>query len=63
MPAITPCINACILDPATGLCRGCGRSADEIAAWSTMNDTDRMRVMSELPQRMANSPAPVDSAE
>jgi predicted Fe-S protein YdhL (DUF1289 family) len=33
MPISTPCIRVCILDPDTGLCEGCGRTSEEIAAW------------------------------
>jgi len=29
----TPCIHVCELDPGTGLCRGCHRTAEEICAW------------------------------
>jgi len=32
MPISTPCIRVCILDPDTGLCEGCGRTSEEIAA-------------------------------
>lgn len=47
----TPCINVCVLDQATGLCRGCGRTVDEIASWARMSDAERERIMNELPQR------------
>ena len=34
-PAIeSPCNKICTLDPASGLCIGCGRSLAEIARWS-----------------------------
>ncbi len=29
----TPCIHVCVMDEATGLCRGCHRSAAEICRW------------------------------
>ena len=51
----TPCINVCILDPASQLCRGCGRTLDEIGRWATLTDVERRRVMAELPQRLAES--------
>ncbi|HVY01132.1 MAG TPA: DUF1289 domain-containing protein [Pseudorhodoplanes sp.] len=56
----TPCINVCILDPRTGLCRGCGRNADEIAAWAAMSEAERIRIMAKLPERMAASRAPAE---
>jgi uncharacterized protein len=40
------------MDPASGLCRGCGRTLDEIGAWSSMRDAERRSIMSALPERM-----------
>jgi predicted Fe-S protein YdhL (DUF1289 family) len=52
VPAVsTPCINVCILDPLTALCIGCGRTAAEITAWSTISEAERIAVMAELGQR------------
>jgi hypothetical protein len=47
----TPCIKVCVLDPASGLCQGCGRSLDEIARWGTMSGEERRRIMEELEGR------------
>ena len=52
MAASTPCTRVCILDPATGLCEGCGRTAGEIAAWSTMTEEARLAVMAQLQTRI-----------
>ena len=49
----TPCDKICILDDASGLCRGCGRTVDEIARWTAYNDAERARVMAQLPRRLA----------
>ncbi len=49
----TPCIKICTLDARQGLCLGCARTIDEIARWSTMSASERTRVMSELPARLA----------
>jgi uncharacterized protein len=54
----TPCIKVCTLDPASGLCLGCGRSLDEIARWSALDDGERGRIMAALPQRLARLKAP-----
>ena len=48
----SPCVKICLLDPASGLCSGCGRSLDEIADWPHLRDEDRRRIMAELPERM-----------
>jgi uncharacterized protein len=49
----TPCIRVCVLHPALRLCVGCGRSLDEIARWIAITDTERSRIMAELPPRLA----------
>ncbi|WP_112186173.1 DUF1289 domain-containing protein [Ralstonia sp. GX3-BWBA] len=50
-PVSSPCISVCKMDEAHGLCIGCMRTIDEIAAWSTMNDTARQAVWKTLPER------------
>ena len=52
-PVASPCINICTLDPASGLCAGCYRTLDEIAAWGALDDTARRAVLAELPGRRA----------
>ena len=49
----SPCINICQIDGATGLCGGCLRTLNEIAAWSTMNDAARRDIWLRLAQRRA----------
>ena len=51
--ASTPCVQVCVLDPATGLCEGCGRTLDEIAAWSALSEAERRRIMADLDRRRA----------
>ena len=54
MPAIeTPCLKICVLEPGSKLCRGCGRTIEEIAGWSAMSDGERRRIMALLPARLA----------
>jgi len=48
----TPCEKVCIVDPASGLCRGCGRSLSEIERWTAYSDGERRRIMTELPDRL-----------
>jgi predicted Fe-S protein YdhL (DUF1289 family) len=58
-PVGSPCINVCRIDPLSGLCLGCWRSLDEIAAWSTLDATARRAVWLQLPAReRAHAPAP-----
>ncbi len=48
----SPCIKTCVIDATTRLCEGCGRTIDEIAAWSTYTSQHRRRIMAELPNRL-----------
>jgi predicted Fe-S protein YdhL (DUF1289 family) len=54
----TPCIKVCTYDPAAGLCRGCGRSLEEIAAWASMRADERERVLEQLPERLRRLSSP-----
>ncbi|PRY95426.1 hypothetical protein BCF33_1046 [Hasllibacter halocynthiae] len=47
----SPCVKVCLIHPAEGLCTGCLRTRDEIAAWSRMTPEARRAVMDELPGR------------
>ncbi len=49
----SPCVRICVIDAATGLCTGCGRTLDEIARWSGMNEAERRAVNAGLPSRLA----------
>ncbi len=51
----SPCIKICTLDARSGLCLGCGRTVEEIARWTAMSTAERIRVMDELPDRLARS--------
>jgi len=46
----SPCIGTCTLGPQ-GLCVGCFRSADEIAAWLSLSAAMRIAIMHSLPER------------
>jgi len=51
----SPCNRVCTLDPAAGLCLGCGRSLDEITRWTQMTDAERARVLVEAGRRRSAS--------
>ena len=60
MPKVsTPCINICVLDPLSALCLGCGRTSEEITAWATMSEPERIAVMARLDQRLTEGRSPV----
>jgi uncharacterized protein len=48
---LSPCIAVCVLDPATGYCRGCFRTIDEIARWVLLAREEKRRVLAALPAR------------
>ncbi|MBM3536133.1 MAG: DUF1289 domain-containing protein [Alphaproteobacteria bacterium] len=41
----SPCIGLCILDPATGFCKGCFRTIEEIGAWIALDDDCRREIL------------------
>jgi hypothetical protein len=41
-----------MVDGASGLCLGCFRTLQEIAAWSRFSDEERAGLMTELPTRV-----------
>lgn len=49
----SPCVGACEMDEARGLCRGCARSRDEIALWGGADEATRQRIWAVLPARAA----------
>jgi predicted Fe-S protein YdhL (DUF1289 family) len=50
---LTPCIGICKLDDR-GYCLGCLRTGDEIARWRSLDDRERLHLMSDvLPARKA----------
>jgi len=50
-PVPSPCIDVCRMSPATGLCEGCLRTIEEIAAWSTLDDAAKLEVWDDLDRR------------
>jgi uncharacterized protein len=53
MPAIeSPCVKICVLDAASGLCGGCGRTTAEITGWLAYTPAQRRAIMATLPARM-----------
>jgi uncharacterized protein len=53
-PVASPCISVCVVDPGgSGVCVGCGRTLDEIAAWIELSNRQRRAVIAALPERLA----------
>ncbi len=49
----SPCLSVCCMSPDSGLCAGCLRTIDEIAAWGNMPAPRRHRVWQAIAQRAA----------
>ena len=49
----SPCISVCEMIPGAGLCAGCFRTLDEIAAWSVLDADGKRAVLAALPARRA----------
>ena len=47
----SPCVNICIVHPQANICTGCFRTIDEISSWSNMTESQRKRIIKELPNR------------
>jgi len=56
---MSPCINICSLDER-GVCRGCYRSREEIAQWTTMGPARQFEVLRRSEQRRRESSSPVN---
>lgn len=52
MSVTTPCIKLCVLDERFGLCLGCGRTPDEIGAWGSLSEAERIALLPALPERL-----------
>ncbi|HEX7891258.1 MAG TPA: DUF1289 domain-containing protein [Ramlibacter sp.] len=50
-PVPSPCISVCRMDAASGLCEGCFRTLEEIAAWGLAADEDKRAIWLELVER------------
>ncbi len=57
----SPCKNICVMHEPSGHCTGCGRTLDEIALWSVLDDDDKRAVWALLPARLARLPSDDDS--
>jgi hypothetical protein len=58
MKVASPCVGVCVIDEATGLCAGCHRTLNEVAAWSSYSEPHRRQVMDDLKRRTPPEDAP-----
>jgi uncharacterized protein len=50
-PPPSPCIAVCVLDPASGYCRGCFRTIAEIAQWPALTAEEKQRILAAVTAR------------
>jgi uncharacterized protein len=49
-PLASPCVRNCCLDESN-VCMGCGRSLEEIIAWSTASDSEKSATLARSRER------------
>lgn len=47
----SPCINVCQISEASGYCRGCYRTLEEIAGWWDMSPEEQRALLADLEKR------------
>jgi predicted Fe-S protein YdhL (DUF1289 family) len=47
----SPCIKKCKLNSAN-ICKGCGRTKDEIATWTKMQDDEKQSTVEQAGERL-----------
>ncbi|MEB3188012.1 MAG: DUF1289 domain-containing protein [bacterium] len=52
MAVLSPCIRICELDTTGTVCTGCGRTRQEIARWSMLDDEGRKAVIERAAGRL-----------
>ena len=48
---MSPCTKNCSLNTSTNICKGCGRTLDEIIEWTRMTDEEKQQVMIRLSEK------------
>jgi uncharacterized protein len=48
----SPCINVCVIDQASSICTGCGRTTAEIGGWLGYTEAERLATMTTLADRL-----------
>lgn len=54
-PVPSPCISVCRMSASSGLCEGCFRTIDEIAAWSRLDDPHKRQAWALIARRIEDA--------
>jgi predicted Fe-S protein YdhL (DUF1289 family) len=52
----SPCIRICAIDEASGWCRGCWRTLDEISKWERYTSAEKQALLALCDERRALIP-------
>ena len=52
MDVPSPCVNICKLNPDQ-ICTGCGRHIDEVIAWPSASEDQKLRILAAASERLA----------
>ena len=47
----SPCNKICKIDPNDNLCLGCGRTLEEIAYWTYLDDNEKKKILIKIKDR------------
>lgn len=50
-PVGSPCIDICRIDRVSGYCEGCLRTREEIKAWKSSSDDEKLAMLERLSNR------------
>ena len=59
----SPCTSVCQIDAISQLCKGCWRTLDEIASWSTSSDAVKQKVWLLIAERKSTQVIDKDKIE
>ena len=57
----SPCVNICVLDAHRRLCRGCARTLEEIANWTTYTRAEKLAVLQRVAERKLTAGATLEN--
>lgn len=52
----SPCVRECVIDAASGWCRGCYRTLGEISCWTTYTPAQQRALLLQLDLRKTVAP-------
>ena len=44
----SPCVDICKIDQESKVCLGCNRTIEEITNWSSLNDSEKKKILTKV---------------